>query len=111
MSNPVTAAQIMEGMKAAFLPDKAQGQDAVVQFNLTGEGGGEYYMTIKDGKLDVTPGKAPSPKMTITADTKDYADIATGKLNAMAAFSQGKLKVGGDMMYAMKFASFFGRSA
>jgi putative sterol carrier protein len=110
MSNTVTAAQIMEGMKGAFQSDKAQGVDAVVQFNLTGEGGGEYYMTIKDGKLDVMPGKAPNPKMTLTADAKDYADIATGKLNAMSAFSSGKLKVGGDMMFAMKFASLFGRS-
>ena len=48
--------------------------------------------------------------MTLTADAKDYADIATGKLNAMQAFSSGKLKVGGDMMFAMKFASLFGRS-
>lgn len=110
MSNPTVAEQIMSGMKGAFMPDKAQGVDAVVQFMLTGEGGGEHYMTIKDGKLDVQPGKAAAPKMTLTADAKDYADIATGKLNAMQAFSSGKLKVAGDMMFAMKFAQFFGRS-
>jgi putative sterol carrier protein len=110
MSNQTIAEQIMNGMQGAFLSDKAQGIDAVVQFILTGEGGGEYYMTIKDGKIGVQSGKAPSPKMTLTAEAKDYADIASGKLNAMAAFSSGKLKVGGDMMFAMKFASLFGRS-
>ena len=111
MSNNSVAEQVMSGMKLNFLADKAAGVDAVVQFILTGEGGGEYYMTIKDSKLDVQSGKAPAPKMTLTADARDYMDIASGKLNPMAAFSSGKLKVGGDMMFAMKFASLFGRSA
>lgn len=104
------AETIMTGMQGAFQADKAAGIDAVVQFELTGDGGGSYYMTIKDGKLAVEPGKAPSPKMTITATAQDYADIATGKMNPMAAFSSGKLKVAGDMMFAMKFTSLFGRS-
>ena len=104
------AETIMTGMQGAFQPEKAAGIDAVVQFELTGEGGGSYYMSIKDGKVDVQPGAAPNPKMTISATAQDYADIATGKLNAMAAFSSGKLKVGGDMMFAMKFTSLFGRS-
>ncbi|TMC61152.1 MAG: SCP2 sterol-binding domain-containing protein [Chloroflexi bacterium] len=102
-----TAEQIMQGMKAAFEADKAQGVDAVVQYNLTGNGGGEYYMTIKNGALQVQPGKATNPRMTLTADTQDYYDVVSGKLNPMAAFSSGKLKIGGDMMFAMKLASFF----
>ncbi len=110
-TNTSTAEMVMQGMKQYFKPDAAQGIDAVVQFNLTGEGGGEYYATIKDGKFDYQAGIAPNPKMTITADAKDYAEIATGKMNPMAAFSSGKLKVGGDMMFAMKLASFFGRPA
>ncbi|MBI5879851.1 MAG: SCP2 sterol-binding domain-containing protein [Chloroflexi bacterium] len=104
------AEQIMKGMQSGFQSDKAAGIDAVVQFNLTGDGGGNYYLTIEDGKLDVQSGTAPSPKMTLTATAQDYLEIATGKLNPMAAFSSGKLKVGGDMMFAMKFSSFFGRS-
>src|SRR5512143_1848398 len=107
--NATMAEQIMKGMQGAFKPEKAAGVDAVVQFNLTGDGGGQYYMTIKDGKLGVEQGTAPSPKMTITAATQDYADIATGKLNPMAAFSSGKIKIGGDMMFGMKFMSLFGQ--
>lgn len=110
MSESVTAQRIMDGMKTAFQPDKAAGVDAVVQYMLTGDGGGEFNMTIRDGKIEVQPGKAASPKMTLTADTNDYYDIVTGKLNAMAAFSSGKLKLGGDMMFAMKLATFFGRN-
>ena len=104
------AEQIMKGMQGAFIADKAAGVDAVVQFNLTGDGGGQYTMTFKDGKLGVEPGTAPNAKMTITATAQDYADIATGKLNPMAAFSSGKIKIGGDMMFGMKFMSFFGKS-
>jgi putative sterol carrier protein len=37
--------------------------------------------------------------------------MTSGKLNAMAAFSSGKLKLGGDMMFAMKLAPMFGRAS
>ena len=111
MSNMPTAAEMMERMNGAFQPDKAAGIDAVVQYVLTGEGGGEYVLSIKDGKIDIQPGKAPAPKMTMTMDVKDFQDMTSGKANPMALFSSGKLKVGGDMMFAMKLAPLFGRTS
>lgn len=108
--NTNLAEQIMQGMKGSFKADKAAGINAVVQFNLTGDGGGSYFVTIKDGKFDYQSGTAPSPTMTLSATSQDYMDIATGKLNPMAAFSAGRLKIGGDMMFAMKFSSLFGVS-
>ena len=85
-----------------FQPEKAQGVDAVIQFDLSGEDGGEWYVTIKDGTLDAESGVAENPKLTIAADAQDMLDIFTGKLNAMAAFSGGKLKLSGDLGLSMK---------
>jgi putative sterol carrier protein len=101
---------IMKDMKEAFKADKAAGIDTVIQYNLTGEDGGEFYATIKDGKLDVTPGKASSPKLTLNMTKQDFVDMSMGKLPAMTAFSSGKLKLSGDMMLAMKLGSIFGMS-
>ena len=102
-----TIGSIMDQLPEAFLPEKAKGVDAVVQMSLSGEGGGDWYMTIKDGTCKVDKGKAESPKLTISADAKDMFDIFTGKLNAMAAFSGGKLKLAGDLGLSMKLMSFF----
>jgi putative sterol carrier protein len=54
-----------------------------------------------------TKGTDPAPKLTLTSDAKDYLDIITGKVNAMSAFSAGKLKLKGDLGLAMKLMNFF----
>ena len=105
----LTAKQIVEGMAANFLPDKATGVAAVVQLNLTGAGGGNYTMTLGDGKCTVAEGTAPTPRLTLTSSVEDFAGVVTGKLDGMAAFSQGKLKLAGDLGLSMKLMSFFKR--
>ena len=104
---PLTVEQLMERMPGAFIPDKAQGVDAIIQFKFTGAEPGEWVAAIKDGKVDVSRGTAPSPRMTLTADSSDYVKIFTGELDGMQAFMQGKLKLAGDLNLAMKLMQMF----
>ena len=104
---PLTVEQLMEKMPGAFMPEKAQGVDAVIQFKFTGAEPGEWIAAIKDGKVDVSRGAAPSPRMTLTADSSDYVKIFTGELDGMQAFMQGKLKLAGDLNLAMKLMQMF----
>jgi putative sterol carrier protein len=104
---PLTVSQLMEKMPGAFIPEKAQGVDAVVQFKFTGPEAGEWYAAIKDGKVEVERGTHPTPKMTLTADSTDYVKIFTGELDGMQAFMQGKLKLAGDLNLAMKLMQMF----
>jgi putative sterol carrier protein len=97
----------MEKMPGAFLPEKAQGVDAVIQFKFTGAEAGEWNATIKDGNVAVVQGAHPSPKMTLTADSADYVKIITGELDGMQAFMQGKIKLAGDLNLAMKLMQMF----
>lgn len=97
--------------QAAAAPDQAaklKGINAVIQIVLTGEGGGEYYMTIEDGKFSTARGKAASPKLTITQSVPDWRAINAGTLNPQMAFMSGKLKISGDMSLAMKLGSIMG---
>jgi putative sterol carrier protein len=103
----VTVQQLMERMPKAFIPEKAVGVDAVVQYKLTGDGGGDWIITIKDGACAVQPGTTPTPAMTLAADATDYRDMITGTLNPMMAFMQGKIKLSGDLNLAMKLMNFF----
>ena len=104
---PLTVADLMSKMPGAFVPEKAQGLDAVLQFKFSGAEPGDWYAQIKDGKVDVQQGVHPSPKMTLTADSDDYIKLFTGQLDPMQAFMAGKLKLTGDLNLAMKMTQFF----
>ena len=52
-------------------------------------------------------GEASRATLTLSADSRDYLDIVTGKLDGTKAFMQGKLKLTGDLNLAMKMLSYF----
>jgi putative sterol carrier protein len=104
---PLTVADLMSKMPGAFIPEKAPGMDAVIQFKFTGPEAGDWYAVIKDNKVDVEKGQHATPKMTLTADSSDYVKIFTGELDGMQAFMQGKLKLAGDLNLAMKLTQMF----
>ena len=101
--------EIFSQMPSQINPDAAKGMNSVIQFNLSGEGGGNYYVEIKDGTAKVTQGTNPSPNMTMTLAASDYVDLNMGKLNGQMAFMSGKLKIAGDMGLAMKMQTLFKR--
>lgn len=103
----ITVQQLIDNHPKAFQPEKAQGVDAVIQYHLTGEEGGDWIVTIRDGKCSVAPGTADNPKMTLNADAQDFKDVLTGRVNGMQYFMQGKLKLAGDLNLAMKLTSMF----
>jgi putative sterol carrier protein len=103
----LTIETLMSKMPGAFLPEKAVGLDATIQFKFTGEEAGDWYATVKDGKCETAKGVHHSPKMTLTADSSDYVKIFTGEIDGMQAFMQGKLKLAGDLNLAMKLTQMF----
>jgi putative sterol carrier protein len=102
---------IFDGMSTSLNPDAAKGMNAAIQFNLTGDGGGNYHVVIKDGACSVVEGTHASPNMTMTMAAQDYVDMINGKLNGQMAFMSGKLKIAGDMGLAMKMQTLFKRPA
>ncbi len=102
-----TIETFMSKMPDAFIPDKAQGLDVIIQFKFTGAEAGEWFAIIKEGKCTVERGANPLPKMTLTADSNDYIKILTGELDGMQAFMKGKLKISGDLNLAMKLTQIF----
>ena len=105
----MTPQEIFDQMTANLNPDAAKGMNSTIQFNLSGDDGGSWYVAIKDGKADVSKGTASAPNMTLSMTAQDYVDMITGKLNGQMAFMSGKLKISGDMGLAMKMQSLFKR--
>jgi putative sterol carrier protein len=103
-----TVKETFEAMPGRFKPDRAQGVKAVIQYDITGDGGGSYHVTIAEGACTLAEGTAASPNLTLTMGAQDWLDMVTGKLNAQMAFMGGKLKLKGDMGLAMRLAGMFG---
>ncbi|MFN8544837.1 MAG: SCP2 sterol-binding domain-containing protein [Candidatus Binatia bacterium] len=105
----MTPKEIFDQMAANLNADAAKGMNATIQFNLSGDNGGQWYVAIKDGGAQVAQGTAPSANMTLSMSSSDYVDMIMGKLNGQMAFMSGKLKISGDMGLAMKMQSLFKR--
>lgn len=103
-----TVTETFHAMPSRFKPDRAQGVKAIIQYDITGEGGGTYHVEIGDGKCMVHDGAAASPTLTLTMSAADWLDMVAGKLNGQMAFMSGRLKLKGDMGLAMRLAGIFG---
>ncbi len=89
-------------------PAKTKGVDAIFQFELTGDDGGEFYANVTDGSVEIVEEAHDSPNVTIIVDSDDFEKMMDGDLNATSAFMAGKLKVKGDMSLAMKLQALIG---
>jgi putative sterol carrier protein len=107
MSTAESVQEIFAAMPGRLNQQAAQGLDCVIQYDLTGEGGGQCHSTIKDGAATVTAGPHHSPTMTVTMGAQDFVDMTSGKLDGMSAFMSGKLRISGDMGLAMRLQSLF----
>jgi long-chain acyl-CoA synthetase len=106
-AEPVPVAHLFEGMLERFIPEKSKGVDASVSYQITGGGGGEWTLTICDGKVALTREVLASPSVCIVASDRNYYDVATGKLDSVTAVVTGKMSVEGDVGFMAKFREMF----
>jgi putative sterol carrier protein len=105
---PKSVDEVIALMPQTFVPEAAQGLKCVYQFNITGDGGKEFYADIDDGKLDVSEGKHDTPSVTITVEASDYLAMLTNPALGQQLFMSGKLRMEPlDMNLAMKMGQLF----
>ncbi len=98
---------IFARMPEAFRPDKAAEVNVLFQFTISGPGGGEWNVAIKDGTCTIAEGKVEKPTTTIKMADADFLALIAGKLDGMQAYSSGKLKVEGDIMKSQLIGKLF----
>jgi len=103
----LTVKAIFDGMPDAFQADQAAGVDVVFQFDISGPGGGSWIVVVKDGACKVNEGAHDSPTTTIKMGDDDFLKMMTGELNAMNAYTTGKLKIEGDLMKSQLIEKLF----
>ncbi|MEA5534663.1 SCP2 sterol-binding domain-containing protein [Crocosphaera sp. XPORK-15E] len=96
--------QLPSGM--AKHPDSAKAIGGTFQLNITGGGGGQWFIDASDSGPRCQPGKGDhgSADVTVTIATEDFQKMMEDpKNNVMQLFFSGKLKIEGSQMLLQKF--------
>ena len=103
---------IFAGMQDAFLPEKAKGVSSTIQYDVdTSDGTKQWSVKIEDGACVTSEGPAPDPRLTLKLGLVDFIRLILGQADGTQLFMSGKLKLQGDMMFAMQMQGFFERPA
>ncbi len=105
---PKTAAEILQTLPERFVPENAGDWETVFHFDISGTEGGQFTVTIAEGKCSVEPGLKGEAKCTVTVADKTYHDIEFGKMKPEWAFMTGKIRMS-DMAEMMRFTKMFRR--
>ncbi len=104
--------QILETDIPALLqakPELAKDINAVIHFDISGDGGGKWTLDCTKPEGWVSAGANGDSKMTVSMSNEDFVKIKEKKLNSQMAAMQGKIKFKPmDMGLAMKLAKLLG---
>ncbi|HEY85280.1 MAG TPA: hypothetical protein G4N96_09245, partial [Chloroflexi bacterium] len=99
--------QTLTGMALVFNPDAAGDLTGDIQFNVSGDEPGDYFLRIANGKCAFNEGASMAPKLTINTPSEVWLAISRGELDGQTAFMQQKYKVEGDFGLLMKMSKMF----
>ncbi len=103
--------QIFDRMPEAFLPEKAQGTSAKIQYDLaTDEGVKSWTVNVDGGTCTTSEGPADNPRITLQLSLVDFVRLIFGQAEGTQLFMSGRLKLQGDMMFAMQMQTYFDRN-
>ena len=99
--------EVFTKIPGLFKPDAAKGLDAVFQFEITGDEGGSWHVTIRDNTCRAEEGNHADPTVKLTMSQETWMGIVNKELGGIQAFMSGKLNVSGDIMLAQKIPDLF----
>lgn len=101
-------AKIADAIVERFQPERAAGQSAVIQWQVTAPSGTTTFrVDVTDGKCTAALGSADAPRVTLAFALPDFLRFVSGQLDGMQAFMGGKLKLTGDVMFAQSMQAWF----
>ena len=102
-----TMRDLVAGMAMVFDPKVAGDLEAVIQFHVTGDEPGNYYLDIAQGHCTAYKGEYPDPTITINTPSGVWMAISRGEMNGAAAMMSGKYSVKGNLGLLMRFDRLF----
>ncbi|MCL2018520.1 MAG: SCP2 sterol-binding domain-containing protein [Oscillospiraceae bacterium] len=76
--------------------------DFAFQFNITGEGGGAFYVAFRGGILEVAPYDYVDKNALLIASGEDFIKLANSRFTLQEAVDNGIIQVEGDFNMALE---------
>ncbi len=108
MNSRLSTDQIMVNLPDRFRPLMAGKMQAIVQFKLTGAGGGDWTLVISNGGCSTSPGSVKHPDASVTMSAADFVGVNTGAVYAPDIFWSGQIDIEGDVGVVIALAPIFG---
>ncbi|CAN8220065.1 unnamed protein product [Coccothraustes coccothraustes] len=100
-SGPI--AETFRVIQGAVTEEYVRSTRGVFQFELSGDGGGTWYIDLKSEGGSAGFGKPPViADVVMSMSSADFVKMFTGKLKPTLAFMTGRLKIKGNMALAIK---------
>jgi putative sterol carrier protein len=99
----VVLERIFATAQSMFRPERAEGQDGVVQWEVDeGDSTHVFHVVIEAATCRVAPGPADAPTATLSFTLANFLRFMAGEMNGIQAFMTGKVRISGDVMYAQQ---------
>jgi putative sterol carrier protein len=102
-----TINDVLHSLPAKLDKHAAEDLDAVYQFDLRGDQGGQYHLLVQNGTCLVKDGVHADPHVTLSMTGEDCIKVLNGQLSGMTMAMSGRLQVTGDIGLAMQLKSLF----
>ena len=101
----MTVQELIEKLrKKAEDIDVSETDFLAVQVNIKDADPGVFYIEIKDRNINIEPYEYNDRNCAVTITMANFNKLIDGKLDPVAAYTLGKLKVDGDIGKALEFA-------
>jgi putative sterol carrier protein len=102
-----TIKEVLDALPGKLDKEMAEDVDAIYQFDLRGEQGGQYHLLVQNGTCVVKDGIHGDPHVTLSMAGEDCIRVLNGQLSGMTMAMSGRMQVTGDIGLAMQLKSLF----
>jgi hypothetical protein len=104
---PTSAEALIMGMPFVFDPHAAGDTKADIQFRVSGDEPGDYYLRILRGRCESFEGLAETPDLTVHTPNAVWMGIARGELDGNQALMEGLYRAEGDYLMLARIPELF----
>lgn len=103
-----SAREIILSLPDRFRTDRANGDSHLFNFDISGDGGGQFTVKVSDKKCAVSEGLAENAECTVTCEAEVYKNVELGKMAPETAVMSGQLRIS-NLGAMMQFTKLFQR--
>lgn len=90
--------EFLQNLAGKFPASNAPDFDSTIQFHLSGAGGGDWCMTIRNGLCEVKRGVAEKPDALLDTGVDEFVNMLTASPEEIGwAFMQGRFNLTGNI--------------